>query len=63
MNTFSTLGDMLLRRYIVDFIAQMQNLSAPIYSRLKENSRFIPSGEGAFFAIRVDGWLCPSMGL
>lgn len=55
MNTFSTLGDMLLRRYIVDFIAQMQQLSAPIYSRLKENSRFVPSGEGAFFAIRVDG--------
>lgn len=55
METFATLGDMLLRRYIVDYIAQMQQLSAPIYSRLKENSRFIPSGDGAFFAIRVDG--------
>lgn len=55
METFNTLGDMLLRRYIVDFIGQMQQLSAPIYSRLKENARFIPSGDGAFFAVRVDG--------
>src|SRR5271166_1699739 len=55
MQTFATLGDMLLRRYVVDFIAQMQQLSAPIYSRLKENSRFIPSGDGAYFPVRVDG--------
>jgi hypothetical protein len=55
METFATLGDMLLRRYVVDFIAQMQQLSAPVYSRLKENTRFIPSGEGAFFAVRIDG--------
>jgi hypothetical protein len=55
MITFATLGDMLKRRYVDDFIAQMQNLSAPIYSRLRENARFIPSGEGAYFAIRVDG--------
>lgn len=33
----------------------MQQLSAPIYSRLKENARFIPSGDGAFFPVRVDG--------
>jgi hypothetical protein len=46
---------MLLRRYVVDFIGQMQQLSAPVYSRLKENTRFIPSGEGAFFAVRIDG--------
>lgn len=55
METFATLGDMLLRRYVVDFIASMQQLSAPIYSRLKENSRFIPSGDGAYFPVRIDG--------
>lgn len=53
--TFATLGDMLLRRYIVDFIAQMQQLSAPIYTRLRENTRFVPSGDGAFFPVRIDG--------
>lgn len=57
MNTFATLGDLLLRRYIVDFIANMQQLSAPIYSRLRENSRFVPSGDGAFFPVRIDGKL------
>jgi hypothetical protein len=46
---------MLLRRYVVDFIGQMQQLSAPVYSRLKENTRFQPSGEGAYFAVRIDG--------
>lgn len=55
METFATLGDMLLRRYVVDYIAQAQQLSAPIYSRLKENTRFIPSGDGAYFPIRIDG--------
>jgi hypothetical protein len=55
METFATLGDMLLRRYVVDFIGQMQQLSAPVHSRLKENARFIPSGEGAFFAVRIAG--------
>lgn len=55
METVSTLGDLLLRRYVVDMIGQMQQLSAPVYSRLKENNRFIPSGEGAFFAVRIDG--------
>jgi hypothetical protein len=55
MITFSTLGDMLLRRYVVDFIAQMQQLSTPIYSMLKENSRFQPSGDGAFFPVRIEG--------
>lgn len=55
METVSTLGDLLLRRYVTDFIGQMQQLSAPVYSRLKENNRFIPSGEGAFFAVRIDG--------
>jgi hypothetical protein len=46
---------MLLRRYVVDFIAQMQQLSTPIYSMLRENARFTPSGDGAFFAVRIDG--------
>jgi hypothetical protein len=55
MITFNTLGDMLLRRYIVDFIGQMQNLSAPIYTQLRENGNFIPSGDGAYFAVRIQG--------
>lgn len=55
MQTFATLGDMLLRRYVVDFIAQAQQLSTPIYSMLKENSRFVPTGDGAYFPIRIDG--------
>lgn len=55
METFATLGDMLLRRYVVDFIAQMQQLSTPIYSMLRENTRFTPSGDGAFFPVRIDG--------
>jgi hypothetical protein len=55
METFATLGDMLLRRYVVDYIAQAQQLSAPIYSRLKENTRFQPSGDGAYFPIRISG--------
>jgi hypothetical protein len=55
METFATLGDMLLRRYVVDFIAQMQQLSTPIYSMLKENSRFQPAGDGAYFPVRIDG--------
>jgi len=55
METFATLGDMLLRRYVVDFIGQMQNLSAPIYTRLRENTRFVPSGDGAYFPVRIDG--------
>ncbi len=55
METFATLGDMLLRRYVVDFIGQMQQLSAPVHSRLKENTKFIPSGDGAYFAVRIDG--------
>ena len=55
METFATLGDMLLRRYVTDYIGTMQQLSAPIYSRLKVNSRFTPSGDGAYFSVRVDG--------
>ncbi len=55
METFATLGDMLLRRYVVDFIGQMQQLSSPVHSRLKENTRFQPSGDGAYFAVRIDG--------
>ena len=55
METFATLGDMLLRRYVVDFIAQMQQLSTPIYSMLRENTRFTPSGDGAYFPVRIDG--------
>ena len=46
---------MLLRRYIVAFIAQMQQLSAPVYTQLRENTRFTPSGDGAFFPVHIDG--------
>lgn len=55
MITFATLGDMLLRRYVVDYISTMQQLSSPIYSMIRENTNFIPSGDGAYFAIRIDG--------
>jgi len=55
MITFNTLGDMLLRRYIVDFIAQMQQLSAPIYTLLREDTNFEPAGDGAYFAVRIQG--------
>ena len=55
METFATLGDMLLRRYVVDYIGQMQQLSAPVHSRLRTNPNFTPSGAGAFFAVRIDG--------
>ena len=48
-------GDMLLRRYVVDYISTAQQLSSPIYSRLKEDTRFVPTGDGAYFAIRIDG--------
>ena len=55
MITFSTLGDLLMRRYVTDFIAQAQQLSAPIYSQLQVDSAFTPTGDGAYFAIRLDG--------
>jgi hypothetical protein len=55
METFATLGDMLLRRYVVDYIGQMQQLSAPVHSRLRTNPNFTPSGAGAYFAVRIDG--------
>lgn len=55
METFATLGDLLLRRYVTDFIAKMQQLSAPVHTRLRENTNFRPSGAGAFFAVEIDG--------
>lgn len=55
MNTFATLGDLLLQRYVTDYINEMQQLSAPVYGRLKENTSFTPSGDGAYFGIRIDG--------
>jgi maltooligosyltrehalose synthase len=45
----------LLRRYITDFIAQMQQLSAPVHTRLREDTNFVPTGAGAYFAVRLDG--------
>jgi hypothetical protein len=52
---FATLGDMLLRRYVTDYISQAQQLSAPIYSRIKVNGKFQPTGDGARFAVRIAG--------
>ncbi len=46
---------MLLRRYVTDFIGTMQQLSSPVHSRLKTNTKFQPSGAGAYFSVRVDG--------
>jgi hypothetical protein len=33
----------------------MQQLSAPVHSRLRENTNFRPSGAGAFFAVEIEG--------
>ena len=33
----------------------MQNLSAPIYTQLRENTAFTPSGDGAYFGVRIQG--------
>lgn len=49
------MGDILMRRYVTDFIAQAQQLSAPLYSQLAVDSNFTPTGDGAYFAIRLDG--------
>jgi len=53
--TFQTLGDLLLRRYVTDYIVQAQNLSAPIWSMIKESSKISPTGDGAFFSVRIAG--------
>jgi len=55
MELYSTLGDMLKRRYMDDFIAEHQQLSAPLYSQLRVNTNFTPSGAGVFFPLRIDG--------
>lgn len=55
METYSTLGDLLMRRYARGFIARTQQLSAPVYSQLRENSDFKPSGAGVYFAVEIDG--------
>lgn len=55
MELYSTLGDMLKRRYVDDFIAEHQQLSAPLYSQLRVNTNFTPSGAGVFFPLRIDG--------
>lgn len=53
--TFATLGDLLMRRYVTDYISQAQNLSAPIWSRIKQSSTITPSGDGSYFAVKIDG--------
>jgi len=55
MITFATLGDMVKRRYVDNFIAQMQQLSTPIYSMLKEDRNYRATGEGAYFPVRIAG--------
>lgn len=55
METYSTLGDLLMRRYVRGFIARTQQLSAPVYSQLRETSDFKPSGAGVYFAVEIDG--------
>jgi hypothetical protein len=37
VETFSTLGDLLLKRYVVDFISQMQSISSPLYGVITGN--------------------------
>lgn len=53
--TFRTLGDFLTRRYVKDYIGQAQQLSSPVYSMLPEDTRYAGRGEGAYFAIDIDG--------
>lgn len=55
METYSTLGDLLMRRFVRGFIARSQQLSAPVYSQLRENAEFKPSGAGVYFAVEIDG--------
>ena len=45
MVDLNTLGDLLLRKYTVDFINNMQNLSSPIFSTLR--SRFVHTVMGS----------------
>ena len=56
METYSTLGDLLLRRYVTDFIGRTQQLSAPVYMSLRENTNFRPSGAGVYFALFDRDW-------
>jgi len=46
---------LLLRRYVKDHISATQNLAAPVWSMLKEDSNFIPSGDGVYFPISISG--------
>lgn len=55
MITQRTLGEMLLRRYVTDYITETQQLSSPVHSRLRESNNFVPTGDGAYFAIRISG--------
>lgn len=34
---------------------QAQNLSMPIYSQIRTDTRFVPSGDGAYFPVRIQG--------
>jgi len=55
MLTFATLNDMLLRRYVTDYIADAQNLAMPIYSQLEVDNNFSGTGDGVHWAINIDG--------
>ena len=55
METYTTVKDLLKRRYSQDFIIQTQKLSAPIWSMIQENVDARPSGAGFVFPIEIDG--------
>jgi hypothetical protein len=35
MKTFDKLGEMLMKRYVADFMSHMQNIASPLYSTLR----------------------------
>lgn len=55
MLNYATLGDLLLRRYVTDFIGRTQQLSAPVYMTLAEDTNFRPTGAGVYFAVEIGG--------
>lgn len=56
MKTFSSLGDLLLKRYTQDFIKAMQAMPSPILGHIrKEPMREIWSTEDKLWTLTVDG--------
>ncbi len=48
MKDFNTLGDLLLRKYTVDFISKMQNLPPPIIKALRRQDRLFDKRSRTF---------------